>query len=300
MDNIAGKDLNLLMVFEALALERNVSRAASRLHLSQSAVSHALGRLRDAFGDDLFVRAPRGVVPTARATALQPRILQVLEAVRGVYRQDEEFTPKAATGQIRLGSTEAFEHIALPKLIPLLTREAPNLVLNSRMVHGKLPKEDMEQGVCDVAIAGFFGDLPEGFYKRKLYDDGFVCVVRKDHPRIKKAPTLDEYVAEGHLLISPQGDLHGLVDRQLEKKKKSRKVVAGISNFLTPGSVVAGSDLILTLPSRMADLHRRLFQLNIYEIPLSVPPITMLMTWHERTHRDPLHQWFREKLVASV
>ncbi len=288
------------MVFEALAMERNVSRAASRLHLSQSAVSHALGRLRDAFGDDLFVRAPRGVVPTARATALQPRILQALEAIRGVYRRDGEFTPKAATGQIRLGSTEAFEHIALPKLIPLLSREAPNLVLNSRMVHGKLPKEDMEQGVCDVAIAGFFGDLPEGFYKRKLYDDGFVCVVRKDHPRIKKAPTLDQYVAERHLLISPQGDLHGVVDQQLEKKKKSRQVVAGISNFLTPGAVVAGSDLILTLPSRIADLHRRLFHLNVYEIPLTVPKVTMLMTWHERTHRDPLHQWFREKLVACV
>lgn len=300
MDHIAGKDLNLLLVFEALAIERNVSRAAERLHLSQSAVSHALARLRDAFGDDLFVRAPRGVVPTARATALQPKVMQALEAARGVYKVDEDFSPETATGEIRLGSTEAFEHVVLPKLVPLLVREAPYLVLNSRMVSGKLPKEDMEQGVCDVAVAGFFGDLPEGFHKRKLYEDGFSCVVRKGHPRIKKAPTLDEYVAEKHLLISPQGDLHGVVDRQLEKKRRKRTVVAGISNFLTPGGIVAESDLILTLPSRMAAIHAKLFQLNLFDLPLEVPPITMMMTWHERTHRDPLMRWFRDQLVACI
>ncbi len=300
MDNIVDKDLNLLTVFEALALERNVSKAASRLHLSQSAVSHALGRLRDAFGDDLFVRASRGVVPTARALALQPKILQALDAVRSVYRRDATFSPKQATGQVRMGSTEAFEHLVLPKLIPLLSREAPDLVLNSRMVHGRLPKEDMEQGICDVAVAGFFGDLPEGFYKRKLYEDDFVCLVRKDHPRIRKEPTLDQYVAERHLLISPQGDLHGIVDQQLEKKKRSRVVVAGISNFLTPGAVVASSDLILTMPSRLAELHRKLHALNLFAIPVPVPKVVMVMTWHERTHRDPLHQWFREQLAACV
>lgn len=263
-------------------------------------MSHALARLRDAFGDDLFVRAPRGVVPTARAAELQPLIFQALEAVRGVYQARTEFDPKTATGQVRIGSTEFFEHMVLPKLIPRMSEDAPGLVLNSRMVQGRLPKEEIEQGLLDVAVAGFFGDIPEGFYKRKLYEDDFVCMVRKDHPRIRKAPTLDQYLAERHMLISPQGDLHGVVDRALEKKKKRRQIVAGISNFLTPAAVLASSDLILTLPSRIAQTQTKLLPLAIYKIPVEVPPIVMVMTWHERTHRDPLHQWFREQVVACL
>ena len=193
-----------------------------------------------------------------------------------------------------------FEHLVLPKLLPLLQTQAPGLILHSRSAEGRLPKEQLEQGQFDVAIAGFFGDLPDGFYKRKLYEDHFVCIVREGHPRIGKSLTLDQYLAERHVLISPQGDLRGVIDVQLEKKKKKRQVIAGISNFLTPGGVIAASDCVLTVPSRLAEVYRQRLPIKVMELPLTAPPVVMLIAWHERTHRDPLHQWFRDKIVQCI
>lgn len=291
---------SLLQVFEALLSERNVSRAAERLHLSQPAMSHALARLREALGDELFVRTARGMTPTPRALALAPQVRDTLGRLQRLFAPPPRFDPATTTAQLTLASTEFFEQLLLPRLVPLLLAEAPRLTLRSRSTLGQLPKEDLERGDCDLAIAGFFGELPEGFYQQMLFVDDFVCVVRRDHPRVQKTLSLPTYLELDHLLISMQGDLKGVVDVALAKKRRARRVVAGVSSFLTPGWIIAGSDLVLTVPRRLAAIYQAQLPLRVLPVPLKLPPIKMVQVWHERTHGDALHRWFRRRVQLIV
>ena len=290
--DIKNKDLNLLNIFDVLMLERNVSRAAKRLSLSQSTISHSLGRMREMFGDELFVRVPRGIVPTPKALVLAPKIEALLKAAQLLFDEGEAFDPMKAEGTIRLATTEFFEHIALPKLIPMLREKAPNVVLRSMSTQGQLPKEKMEQGLIDIAVAGFFGDPPEGFSQELIFEDDFLGVVRKGHPILKTKKTVHDYVNYDHILISPQGDLVGVVDKILGKKNP-RRVVAGISNFLTPGWIVADSELILTAPSRLVNIFTKTLPVQPFELPFKSPNISVMQVWHERTGNEPLYKWFR-------
>ncbi len=295
MIDIKNKDLNLLNIFNVLMVERNVSKAAKRLNLSQSTISHSLARMREMFGDELFVRIPRGIVPTPQALALAPKVDAFLQAARLVFDVGEAFDPGKAKGTIRLATTEFFEHIALPKLIPMLREKAPNVVLQSISTEGQLPKEKMEQGLIDIAVAGFFGDLPEGFAQELIFEDVFLGLVRKGHPILKTKRTVKDYTSFEHLLISPQGDLVGVIDKILGKKNP-RRVVAGISNFLTPGWIVADSDLILTAPSRLVNVFSKTLAVEHFDLPFKSPSISVMQVWHERTGNEPLYKWFRQLL----
>jgi DNA-binding transcriptional LysR family regulator len=292
MIDIKNKDLNLLNIFGVLMLERNVSRAAKRLNLSQSTISHSLGRMRDMFGDELFVRVPRGIVPTPKAIALAPKVESLLKSAQLLFDDGEAFDPKKAVGTVRLATTEFFEHIALPKLIPMLREKAPHVVLRSISTQGQLPKEKMEQGLIDIGVAGFFGDLPEGFSQELIFEDDFLGVARKGHPILKTKKTVHDYTSYDHILISPQGDLVGVVDKILGKKNP-RRVVAGISNFLTPGWIVADSDLILTAPSRLVNVFTKSLPVQSFDLPFKSPQISVMQVWHERTANEPLFKWFR-------
>lgn len=297
MIDLRNKDLNLLHVFAILYRERNVSRAARLLNLSQSTLSHALVRLRAMFEDDLFVRVARGVVPTRRANELAPQVEALLGQAQNLFHTGHAFDPIKAHASIRMASTEYFELLALPKLVADLRRTAPGITIQSTSTNGYLPKDLMATGAVDVAIAGFFGELPEGFYKQKLFSDTFCCVVRKGHALAKRRQiTVDEYLSHEHVLISPQGDMVGAVDKTLGKRKV-RRVVAGMASFLTPAWVVAQSDLVLTAPRRLAQLISSHLPLAVIELPFEVPPITIVQVWHERVHRDPIHQWLRAKLL---
>lgn len=300
MTNIISKDLNLLNIFAAIWEERNVSKAAKRLHLTQSAVSQALGRLRDMMGDDLFVRAPRGVTPTRQAEQWAPQIQRVLAEATKIFETETAFDPAKAQGVLRLASTEYFEQVALPKLIAILRKEAPGLVLVSRPAGGELPKAGLESGELDVVVVGYFQDLPEGYYRQRLFEDSYACVVAKSHPTIKQRLTLKDYLAHDHALITLQGDLRGSVDRALEKLGEKRRVVVGIQSFLTPGWIAAASDLIVTAPRTLCTMYKRNLEVKMFDPPLDLPPIQVDQIWHERSHRDPLSKWFREKVRVVV
>ncbi len=300
--NIASKDLNLLFVFDALIRERSVTRAAARLSLSQPALSHALGRLRRDFGDDLFVRSAKGMTPTPRAHELSERIASVLAQAETLYESGSAFVPKHATARCSISTTDYFEAILLPLLLPYLSRHAPGVMTVARQTSGDLPKGLLESGAIDMAIAGFYGELPEGFFKRALFKETYACVVRKDHPEVVKELTLDTFVSLEHLLVSPHGDMVGAVDRALEKKRLSRRIVAGVGNFHSPASIVASTDYVVTVPMRLAKMYAKTHPVKWFEPPLAVPGFTLLMVWHARTHRSPLHAWLRsviEGLVSS-
>ncbi len=297
--HVINKDLNLLVLFDVLMTERSVSAAAKRMHLSQSAVSHALARLRLAFGDDLFVRTARGVTPTPEAFSLAPKVAEALAKAEAVFTTPEHFDPAKAEGRLIMASTELFEHLALPRLIPRLAVEAPKLTLLSTSGLSQLPKDALMRGDVDVAVAGFFEDLPEGFCQEPVFDDHFVCVLRRGHRFVREPLTLDAYLTLDHLLVSPQGDLYGTVDRALAKMNLRRRLVAGVSNFLTPGLVVAESDMVVTIPSRIAALYQA-YDVVVVPLPLAVPGISVIQVWHERTTGSPLHVWFRRLLQEVV
>lgn len=295
--DIKSKNLNLLLVFEALYLDRNVTKAAKRLGLSQPALSHALGRLRDDFDDELFVRSRKGVTPTPKASQQIAGVARILQQTRALY-SDSEFALENVIGRFTIATTDYEEHLLMPEFLPALAKAAPGIQVVVRPTVGLLPKVELEVGTIDLAIAGFFGELPEGFYQTTLFKDSYLCLVRKNHPQVGKSLSLTTYAALEHVLASPQGDLLGAVDQALTKKGLKRKVVAGLGNFHTPAAVVANSDLIATIPRRLAESYAQLYDLRTFPVPLSLEGFTVKAVWHARTHQSPTHLWLRQKIQA--
>lgn len=294
LKRLAQLDLNLLVVFKAIEEHRHVTRAASSLGISQSAVSHALGRLRQTFDDELYVKTPRGMVPTPRANALSPSVEELISALGEVFLGQEEFSPEKIHRVFRVQTTDLIEHLLLPSILKLQKDEAPGAQVSFRNVEFSLPKEALEEGTTDLAIAGFFGDLPDGFYKQKLFADSFRCCVRKDHPKVKGRMTQQVYCALPHILIAPGGELTGQVDKVLARQKVSRQVAVGTSGFLAAGWAVARSDAVLTAPAKLIQGFEEYLPIRSFEVPFELSQITIVQVWHERQHRDPGHKWFRE------
>lgn len=294
MKNITNIDLNLLVVFGALCAEKNTTRAAKKLGLSQPAVSHALSRLREQLKDPLFVRASRGLVPTQRALELEKPLLELLSQLDQVLVGPTIFRPEKAQNTFRLATTDYFEQIALPHLLEILESEAPGVTVISRPTLGSLPNAELENGEIDLAIAGFYGDLPEGLMKQRLFDDDFVCVSRRDHPRIKKKViSLDEYAGEKHILVSMQGDLKSKSKDMLAKKGKRQEYRAGLASFLSPGWILTQTNYLLTCPRKLAVSYEKYLPVSLHALPIAIPNIHVVQVWHERQHRDPAHAWLR-------
>lgn len=299
------KDLNLLPIFQALMEDRNVSKAAKRLGLTQSAVSHALKRLRADFNDDLLVRGSKGMVATPFAAKVREMVAEASEALAQVYSRSETLDLKRIETKITVATTEYIEVAAYPALLAEIRKLAPGITLSSRPTIGQLPKAELESGQVDLAIAGFFGELPEGFFQKKLFSDGYASCVRKRHPLLgelgeDRKVNADVFARYQHVLISPQGDMVGHVDVQLNRIGLKRRVVAGTSSFLSPAWMVATSDLVVTAPQGLIRAYEKFFPVESFETPLSLSPIHIVQVWHERTHRSPIHKWFRGAIEESM
>ncbi|MFB4392080.1 MULTISPECIES: LysR family transcriptional regulator [unclassified Pseudomonas] len=295
--NIANKDINLLLVFHMLYQERNATLAAERMALSQPALSHKLNKLRHQFGDPLFVRAPRGLTPTPRAHELAPEVQRLVEELQAFFERcdGQDFLTRPA--RLHLYSTDYLEQTLLPELLPILRTQAPNLTLITHNTRGQLPREALEKGTCDLAIAGFYTDLPETFHQQRLLSEDFVVLASRGNPRLSAGLDLTSFVACEHLLTTLTGDLDGLVDRALRSLGHSRRVAAGLSSFLAPTRLIRGTDLLLTcLRSVAEEAVDRDDDLRLYPLPLTLPRIEVMQIWHERTHVDPLRRWFRKQL----
>ena len=292
-------DLNLLLVFKAIDRERNVSRAARELGLTQPALSQALARLREQLKDPLFVRSARGMVPTPKATELSPKIHRILETLGATLADAREFHPAQAERLFRLATTDYFELLALPALSAVLAREAPGVQIQTRSSDGILPKAELESGQLDLAIAGFYGDLPEGFYRQKLFEDDFACLVRRGHPLAAKkarAISVNDYATHRHAMISPQGDLKGRVDPLLAKQGKRRQISVALEGFAASGWIVARSDLVLTGPRRLLEIFASELPVKLLEEPFGLPRISVVQVWHARNHEDAEHRWLRTQI----
>lgn len=295
--NITNKDLNLLLVFHVVYQERNASLAASRMALSQPALSHKLNKLRHEFGDPLFVRAPRGLTPTPRAHELAPLVQRLVEDLQAFYDlcEGRDFLTRAE--RIHLYTTDYIEQTLLPHLLPRLRAQAPELLLITHNTRGLLPREELEKGTCDLAIAGFFANLPDTFKQQRLLSEDFVVLAAQDNPRLAGGLDLDAFLACEHLLTTLTGDLNGLVDRALEARGLKRRIAAGLSSFIAPTRLIRGSTLLLTcLRSVAEEAVARDAELRLHALPLELPRVEVMQIWHERTDADRLRRWLRQQI----
>jgi len=270
--DLSRVDLNLLVVFETVLEERHVGRAAARLTLSASAVSHGLGRLRQLLNDPLFLRTPKGVVPTARAIELAEPVADILAGVRSVVSTAEPFDPAKSTRRFTVGAPDGISAVILPQLLTTVQRAAPHIDISVRQI---LPTParvwqsaiaDLDARAMDIAIIPA-DDVPARFAERILYDEDFVIAMRKGHP-FGVEPTLKGFCAMQHLVVSLTGDAHGFVDEFLATQGYSRRIALTVPNFMFALAVIAETNLIAALPRKFVALHGGRFGVVGTEAPL--------------------------------
>ncbi len=298
--NLAAVDLNLLVTLEALLAERSVTRAARRLGLSQPAMSHALQRLRDLFGDPLFVRRPGGVEPTDRALALGPHLARCLDAVRLTLEGPAKFDPATATRTFTVATADHGSFVLLPELWAKLAVEAPGVDVRVCTTSNDDGRRMLGDGELDLLI-GPYQDERANYYRQRLMHERFVCVLREGHPVLKKkAFDLDAWLSYPHLLVAPRGLPGSPVDTALASVGRTRRVGLTVPQFLVAPHVVTGSDLIWTAPERMARAYVGLLPLVTRPVPIALEGFTVWQSWHERRHRDPAHAWLRARVLSAA
>jgi DNA-binding transcriptional LysR family regulator len=268
-------DLNLLVLFEAVLREGHVGRAAEQLNLTPSAVSHGLGRLRRLLNDPLFLRTPKGVVPTARAVELATPIAEVLARVRSVISTAAPFDPVTSTRRFVIGAPDGISGVVLRPLLAELRRTAPLIDISLRQIlpsparvwHSAIA--ELEGRAMDIAIIPS-DDIPPRFEKHCLYEEDFVIVARAGHP-FANNPTLARYCEMQHLVVSESGDPHGFVDEHLLQQGRSRRIALTVPNFMLALSVIAETDLISALPRRFVAMHAARFGVQSLDAPLPLP-----------------------------
>jgi DNA-binding transcriptional LysR family regulator len=314
-ERLAAMDLNLVVAFDALARERSVTRAAQRVGITQSAMSHALRRLRDLLGDELMVRGRSGMVLTPRAESLAVPVRSGLVTLGRALSDPARFEPASGRRAFCLASPDLFDVLVLPPLLERIRVEAPGVDIRVIPIDERRLADQLETGDVDVAITPRVDrtdgeqtedDLP-GLVRKKLLHDRFACLIRADHPilggkrgrREPPALSLESYAAVSHVLVSPRGEGPGLVDRALAKHGLKRRVALRIPHFYAGLAIVAKSDLILTAPAALARLIPGDLPVVALRAPLRLPGHSVNLSWHERFSKDDGHGWLR-RLVTEV
>jgi DNA-binding transcriptional LysR family regulator len=288
--DIRKLDMTLLLVFQEVMRHRKLTAVAERLGLTQSSISHSLRRLRDVFGDELFLRRSNGVEPTARARELEPVVRGVIETLRGAIRIDEPFAPESVRGVVRISMVDHYCALVGAPLLRAIRQSAPNLQLSIRPLVRRAALGALAANDIDLAL-GLFWKLPKGLRGQKLFEETHRVVARKGHPLIRQKLDLKTFLAAEHLLVSFGGDLEGVVDQALAKLGKQRKLVAAMPFFLPAIATVAKTDLITTVPSRHALAFAETFRLNVYAPPIQIPRYMTGIVWHERNDGNALIRW---------
>lgn len=291
-------DLRLLQVLEATYRLGTLTAASEELHLSQPALSHALNRLRNAFGDPLFVRTSRGMQPTPKADQLAESAGRILATVRAELGPAIPFSAGELERTFRLGMTDVGEMVFLPKLVRRLRTEAPRVNVVSMTMPARKLSEGLEAGTIDMAI-GPFPDLAGAELKQQiLFERGFMCLLSADHPRISgDTIATEDFLSEPHLVVFSLGRVNEALERFLGEKKLTRRVMLSVPHMLCVPSVIVASDLIATVPQSAAENFRNVPGLRMLALPISPPKVRVGLYWSERFSRDPGNAWLRAVLV---
>jgi DNA-binding transcriptional LysR family regulator len=295
--NIRDIDLNLLIALDVLLDERNVTRAAERLSYSQPAVSGMLKRLRAVFGDPLFVRTQRGLSPTPRALELAGPVKSALAELDAVFAPPV-FDPKKASTVFSIAATDYAQHAVLAPMVARLRHEAPDVRFAIGPADAKSIAEQLETQAIDFAIT-IPEMAPPHAVSREIFRERYVCAVRKDHPSVGEAITVDEFCAFDHILVSPGGNsFQGPADTALKALGRRRRVVMSVPNFLILPKMLLAENLMALIPERLVLDYRD--RLKVLPVPFEMPGFSMIAAWHERTRHSPAHRWFRELMIATA
>ena len=308
--NFRTLDLNLLRVFDEVMAERNLTRAARNLALTQPAVSNALRRLREVLGDELVRRAGGGVEPTPRALAIWPAVRDALRQLQDTLAPGV-FEPSTAHNSFVLAMADATAAELMPRLALVAQRDAPGIVLRVLPLTTRDPRRMLEEEEADMAI-GYFPPVlasltargQQGvavpFEAQRLYVGHYVCVMRRGHPLAPRPPTLDEYGAARHLLVSFSGRPYGFIDETLGGLGRQRHIAVVVNQFATAGRVVAGSDLLTALPRHFVTQIGMQEELVLYDLPFDQPLVHVDAVWHRRAQQGHAHEWLRRTVVQAA
>lgn len=306
--NLRTFDLNLLKVFDEVMAERNITRAASRLALTQPAISNALRRLRETLQDELLIRKGRGLEPTPRALELWPAVREVLRGLQNALAPSV-FDPAQARQAFVLTMADATAAELMPSLLASIAQEAPGVALRVVPLTTRDPRAMLEEGRVDLAIGHFPAALADltaraqagenvSFLHRRMFSGDYVCVMRRSHPLAQAPLTLNRFCNARHMLVSFSGRAFGFVDEALGLLHRTRRVALTVNQFFTAAKVAAHSDLLTVLPRNFIDISGFADALVQCDLPFAVPPIHVDALWHLREDNASAHTWLRNKVNA--
>ena len=290
-------DLKLLAVVTELHKTRSVSQTAENLDLSQSAISMSLAKLRKHFNDPLFVRTSSGMDPTPHAVELSGLLKNAENLLQTALDLHVVFDPATSDRRFNLYSTDIAQVTLMPRLMQRLKSVAPNVTIDLRRLSETTPKQ-LETGVADLAV-GFIPPMGAGFCQQRLFKERFVCVVRRDHPRVGETLSVDEFQNETHLAITTCGTAHGVVEKALEARNIRRRIGLTVPSFLGIASIITTLDYLVVLPEQLARHLARPGHIKVLQLPFSVPSYYIMQHWHERYTQDPASRWLRS-VVANL
>ncbi|MEX3613198.1 MAG: LysR family transcriptional regulator [Burkholderia gladioli] len=293
-------DLNLIPYLVALDETRNVSRAGDLLGVSQPRVSAALGRLREHFGDPLFVRTSRGMEPTPRALALVPAACDALAQIRRGLVAPHDFDPATDTSTFSIALSDVGEIVFLPRLLQELARRAPRANLRSvSLPHAEIER-GLEAGSVDLAV-GYFPDLGgSNFFQQRLFTHRFICLMRRGHPLAGKPLTLEQFLACGHAVVRAEGHSQEILEQHLAKARLQRRAALETPHFMSLPFILGRTDLIATVPHAIGYAYAAEHaSITLVEPPLPLPRFDLRQHWHRKYHNDPRTAWLRG-MVADL
>lgn len=294
--NLRELDLNLLVVFNQMLIDRSVSIAAEKLGLTQPAVSNSLKRLRALLKDELFIRTSRGMEPTPYAIHLAEPVAYALNALQNALSKRDSFDPLSSKRSFNLAMTDIGDMYFMPPLMHALASRAPHVRLSTVRPQSANLRLDMEDGSIDVAL-GLFPDLKAGFFQRRLFRHRYVCLFRNDHPTARSPMTLEQFSALGHVGVVAANTGHGAIDELLQRAGVRRELRLTVPHFIAVGHILRSTDLIATVPERFAERCQESFGLTSSPHPVKLPEIAINLFWHAKYNHDPANMWMRQLIV---
>jgi DNA-binding transcriptional LysR family regulator len=292
---MAKLNLDWLEVFVQIYKTQNVSRAASLLGMEQASASIALNKLRQHFDDRLFIRTGEGMVPTPRAQSIYPELCEALARIEAARGKPAVFSPKDAVREFRICMTDISEIIILPKLINHLQKTAPGIVIEAEKISNDT-RYRLATGDVDLAV-GFLPGLEAGFYQQALFEQDFVCLAAKNHPRVQGKLTKLQFSREGHIAVTVSSTGHAIVDKVLAKQKIERRVVLRVPSFLGVARIVAQTEFLVIVPRQLGLALAAQEHVQVLEPPMLLPHYKVKQHWHERFNADAGNVWLRQTMA---
>ena len=296
MAHIENVDLIQLRLIEALAEHGSVSAAAQAIGLSQSAGSHALAKLRTQFGDPLFVRTSRGMRPTVAGERVGATVRGALRLLRDGFEAGEAFEPDRSGRVFRVYMSDVGQMVFLPGLLAHIKATAPGVSLRALPIPLRAQEAALESGEVDLAI-GHFKSFAGGFYRRRLFRETYVCVARSDHPNFEDGMSIEGFREAEHAYADASGMAHDMLEEVLRRHGIARRISLTVPQFMVLPMVIAGSDLLVTMPERLAAEFAKLIRIKVMPLPVRTPGYDINLFWHRRAHNDPANKWLRRSFA---